>query len=193
MSVVSLFIKEYGVIAAAFIVGILLGARGCGEPEPETITIEKLVPTVEYVDRWKTDSVRYVSKSIIETFDTILSEQIVMRLDTLILIDTVKIVEAWLSEKLNYDTIAQFKSSSVRVSWSNYQNQSERLQISLSSSPEKLRIGLYARGGVITDFKSSTSPVIGGGILLSRKRFIFGVDYGYSINHQISGILGYQL
>jgi len=180
-------------VAAALVVGIIIGTRGCGEPEPETIIIEKLVPTVEYVDRWKTDSVRYVSHIVTETFDTILSEKIVMRLDTLILIDTVRIVEAWLSEKLNYDTIAQFKSSSVRVSWSNYQNQSERLKISLSSSPEKLRIGLYARAGVISDFKSSISPVIGGGVQLIHKRFIFGVDYGYSINHQISGIIGCQL
>jgi len=193
MSLYLVIIREYWPLFAAFVVGLLLGARGCEAPAPETITIEKPVPEVQIVDRWKTDTVRYVSREVSFRFDTITLQKIERVSDTLLLIDTVSIVETWLSEQLNYDTIARFKESTVRVSWSNYQNRSENLQISLQSPAERLRFGVYARGGVQTDFKGVTSPAIGGGIMLFRKRLIFGLDYGYSNNHQITGTLGYQL
>jgi hypothetical protein len=192
--IVKHLLNEYLPILIAFAIGLILGLRGCSDNlEPEVITIEKPIYKTEYVDRWRTDTVRYVSRQISQSFDTIVSERIVMRLDTLLLIDTLRIVETWLSEKLNYDTVIQFKTNSVTLSWSNYQNVSENLKVSLSPAKNRLRIGLYARAGVISDFRSSTSPVIGGGVQLIHKRFIFGVDYGYSINHQISGIIGYQL
>lgn len=193
MNVITLIIREYWPIGVAFVLGILLGTRSCGEPEPETITIEKPVAQIEYVDRWKKDTVRFVSKDVSFRFDTITSTKIVTLVDTLLLVDTVSIVDTWLSEKLNYDTIARFESSEVRLSWSNYQNQSENLKISLSSPAERMRVGVFARGGVMTDFKGLNNPVIGGGIMLLNKRFIFGVEYGYSTDHQIIGLLGYQL
>jgi hypothetical protein len=193
MSAITLLIKEYWPLIVAFVVGLLLGARGCESPATETITIEKPVATVQYVDRWKTDTVRHVSREVSVRFDTITLQKIERVLDTLLLIDTVSIVETWLSEQLNYDTIARFKESAVRISWSNYQNRSENLRISLQSPAERLRFGVYARGGVQTDFKGATSPAIGGGLMLFRKRIIFGVDYGYSTNHQITGTLGYHL
>jgi len=193
MSAITLLIKEYWPLIVAFVVGLLLGARGCESPAPETITIEKPVAKVEYVDRWKTDTVRHVSREVSVRFDTITLQKIERVLDTLLLIDTVSIVQTWLSEQLNYDTIARFKESEVRISWSNYQNRSENLQISLQSPAERLRFGVYARGGVQTDFKGATSPAIGGGMMLFRKRIIFGLDYGYSTNHQITGTLGYHL
>jgi len=193
MSIVLQLIREYWPIAVAFVLGIILGTRSCGEPELETITIEKPIAKVQYVDRWKTDTVRFVSKEVSVRFDTITLERVERVLDTLLLIDTVSIVQTWLSEQLNYDTIARFKESEVRISWSNYQNRSENLQISLQSPAERLRFGVYARGGVQTDFKGATSPAIGGGMMLFRKRIIFGLDYGYSTNHQITGTLGYHL
>jgi len=193
MSLYLVIIREYWPLIVAFVVGLLLGARGCNAPAPETITIEKPVAQVEYVDRWKTDTVRHVSREVSVRFDTITLQKIERVLDTLLLVDTVSIVETWLSEQLNYDTTATFKESEVRVSWSNYQNRSENLQISLQSPAERLRFGVYARGGVMTNFKGVTGPAIGGGLMLFRKRLIFGVDYGYSTNHQITGLLGYQL
>jgi len=193
MSIVLQIIKEYWPLIAAFAIGIVLGSRGCGGPAPETITIEKPVPEVQYVDRWKTDTVRFVSKEVSVRFDTITLDRIERISDTLLLIDTISIVQTWLSEQLNYDTIARFKESEVRISWSNYQNRSENLKISLQSPAERLRFGVYARGGVQTDFKGVTSPAVGGGILLFRKSFIFGIDYGFSTNHQITGTLGYHL
>tara|TARA_R110001632_G_scaffold9350_8_gene35875 strand:+ start:908 stop:1489 length:582 start_codon:yes stop_codon:yes gene_type:complete len=193
MNVITLIIREYWPIGVAFVLGIILGTRSCGEPELETITIEKPVAQIEYVDRWKKDTVRFVSKDISFRFDTITSTKIVTLLDTLIIVDTVSIVDTWLTEKLNYDTIARFKDSEVRLSWSNYQNQSEELKISLSSPAERMRVGVFARGGVMTDFKGLNNPVIGGGVMLFNKRFIFGVEYGYSTDHQIIGLLGYQL
>ena len=193
MSIVLQIIKEYWPLIAAFAIGIVLGSRGCGDSSAQTITIEKPVAQIEYVDRWKTDTVRFVSKEISVRFDTITLERIERISDTLLLIDTVSIVQTWLSEQLNYDTIARFKESAVRVSWSNYQNKSENLQISLQSPAERLRFGVYARGGVQTDFKGATSPAVGGGLMLFRKSFIFGIDYGFSNNHQITGTLGYHL
>lgn len=193
MNLALVIIREYWPLIVAFVVGLLLGARGCEAPTPETITIEKPVATVQYVDRWKTDTVRHVSREVSVRFDTITLQKIERVLDTLLLVDTVSIVETWLSEQLNYDTIAQFKESAVRISWSNYQNRSENLRISLQSPAERLRFGVYARGGVHTDFKGATSPAIGGGLMLFRRSLIFGLDYGYSTNHQITGTLGYQL
>jgi len=193
MSIVLQIIKEYWPLIAAFAIGIVLGSRGCGDSSAQTITIEKPVPEVQYVDRWKTDTVRHVSREVSVRFDTITLERIERISDTLLLIDTVSIVETWLSEQLNYDTIARFKESSVQISWSNYQNRSENLKISLQSPAEKLRFGVYARGGVQTNFKGATSPAVGGGLMLFRKRIIFGLDYGYSTNHQITGTLGYHL
>ena len=193
MSIVLQLIREYWPLIVAFAVGLLLGSRGCEAPAPETITIEKPVPEVQYVDRWKTDTVRFVSKEVSVRFDTITLERVERVLDTLLLIDTVSIVQTWLSEQLNYDTIARFKQSEVRISWSNYQNRSESLQISLQSPAERLRFGAYARGGVQTDFKGATSPAVGGGLMLFRRKFIFGIVYGFSTNHQITGLLGYHL
>jgi len=193
MSIVLQIIKEYWPLIAAFAIGIVLGSRGCGDSSAQTITIEKPVAQIQYVDRWKTDTVRFVSKEVSVRFDTITLEKIERVLDTLLLIDTVSIVQTWLSEQLNYDTIARFKESEVRISWSNYQNRSENLRISLQSPAERLKFGVYARGGVMTNFKGATSPAIGGGMMLFRRKFIFGIDYGYSTNHQITGLLGYHL
>ena len=101
-------------VVLAFILGVIVAWKGCNS-EPEVVTIEKPVPQIEYVDRWKIDTVRFVRRELITRYDTIYSEKIVTRLDTLLLIDTVSIVQAWLTEVANYDTTI----SDVRVKWSN--------------------------------------------------------------------------
>lgn len=193
MSVVLALFREYWPLLVVFVLGLVLGSRGCGELPTQTVTIEKPIPTVRYVDRWKTDTVRFVSREVSVKFDTITLHRIESRSDTLILPDTVRIVEAWLTEQLNYDTIAKFDGQTVRLSWSNYQNRTENLQIDLASKVKKFGIGAYVRGGVQTDYKSNYSPVIGGGILMNQGRFIFGPDYSYANEHQITLLLGYQL
>jgi hypothetical protein len=64
MSLSLAIIREYWPLIVAFVIGLLLGARGCEAPAPETITIEKPVPEIQYVDRWKTDTVRHVSREV---------------------------------------------------------------------------------------------------------------------------------
>jgi hypothetical protein len=111
----------------AFLLGVIVAWQGCGSGEIETVTIEKPVPKIQYVDRWKVDTVRFVRRELITRYDTIYYEKIVTRLDTLLLIDTVSIVQAWLTEVANYDTTI----SDVRVKWSNYQNRTENLTVHL--------------------------------------------------------------
>ena len=105
-------VKVYTPYLLAFLFGVIVAWQGCGS-EPQTVTIEKPVPQIEYVDRWKIDTVRFVRRELITRYDTIYSEKIVTRLDTLLLIDTVSIVQAWLTEVANYDTTI----SDVRVKW----------------------------------------------------------------------------
>ena len=98
-------VKVYTPYILAFLLGVIIAWQGCNS-EPKTITkvVEKPVPTIEYVERWRTDTVRFVSKQLVTRTDTIYSERVVTRLDTMLLVDTLKIVETWLSEVANYDT-----------------------------------------------------------------------------------------
>jgi hypothetical protein len=99
-------IKEFVPYLLAFLLGLIVAWQGCGEPETITTVIDRPVPTVEYVDRWRTDTVRFVSKKVITQRDTIYQDRIVNRLDTLFLVDTISIVEAWLTEvaKVRHDS-----------------------------------------------------------------------------------------
>jgi hypothetical protein len=96
-------VKEFLPCLLAFVLGLIVAWKGCGGEKIETI-IKKPVQTIEYVDRWRTDTVRFVSKKVITQRDTIYNERIVNRLDTLFLVDTISIVEAWLTELVKYDT-----------------------------------------------------------------------------------------
>ena len=78
-------------VVLAFILGVIVAWKGC-ESEPITKVVEKPVPQIEYVDRWRTDTVRFVLRELVTRYDTIYSEKIVTRLDTLLLIDTLSIV-----------------------------------------------------------------------------------------------------
>jgi len=180
-----------------FIIGFVIALLidGCGTSEPEIITVEKLVPKIEYVDRYKTDTVRFaqwtVKRDTVIVNDTLVD----VRLDTLFEVDTLKIIDTWLTEIAKYDSTLEFSGGFVNVKWQNYQNLSEKLEVTLLPKKNGRRLGvmLLAKGGIRSDFKSIYTPVVGGGLLIERKNFIFGADYGYSGQHNINGVVGYRL
>ena len=177
--------KTYFPYLVCFLLGILVAWKGCGSGETETVTIEKPVPVTEYVDRWRTDTVRFVSKKVITVTDTIYQRETVRRLDTLFLIDTVKIVEAWLTEVQKYDTTATFKGVDIRLRWQNYQNLSENLRIDYTTKkvPLKWALGRHANAGLISDFQTRYTPLFGLGLQFSIKRSYIAADYGFNGQH----------
>jgi len=181
--------KTYFPYLVWFLLGVLVAWKGCGsgKVKTETVTIEKPVPVTEYVDRWRTDTVRFVSKQLIRLKDTIYQRETVNRLDTLFLIDTVKIVEAWLTELNSYDTTATFASADVRLRWQNYQNLSENLVIDYlpKKVPLKWALGIHANAGLISDFSTRYTPLFGLGLQVSIKRSYIAADYGFNGQHYV--------
>jgi len=165
---------------------VIIAWRGCGgtSGKPVTKIVEKLVPTIEYVDRWRTDTVRFVSKEFVTVRDTITSEIIVNRLDTLFLVDTVKIVEAWLTEVAKYDTTL----NDIQITWQNYQNRTENLKVTYTPKKvagAKFALGVHGNAGLISDFKSSYVPLMGVGIQATVKKTYFSADYGFNGQHYV--------
>jgi len=153
-----------------FLMGVLLAWKGCGDSSGKTVTqtieVEKPVYITKYVDRWKTDTVRFVDTRIVTVYDTITNE--VIYRDIVFNVDTVSIVEAWLTEVNLYDTLVVFDNkSSVNLKWQNYQNVSEGLFVSYSyrkSVPTTLSLGIHANAGLLTDFDKSYTPLFGVGL-----------------------------
>ena len=187
-------IKTYLPYLLAFLLGVIIAWRGCGDTsgKPFTTIIEKPVPTVEYVDRWRTDTVRFVSKEFVTIRDTITSEIIVNRLDTLFLVDTVKIVEAWLTEIAKYDTTIDQKNASISLNWQNYQNRSENLKVTYTPKkvPLKWALGVHGNAGLISDFRTSYVPLMGLGVQATVKKTYFSVDYGFNGQHYVGVRVG---
>ena len=187
-------ISQYLPYLIAFILGVIVAWKGCGDTsgKPVTTIIEKPVPTVEYVDRWRTDTVRFVSKEFVTVRDTITSEIIVKRLDTLFLVDTVKIVEAWLTEIAKYDTMIEKESATLALSWQNYQNRSENLKVTYTPKkvPLKWALGVHGNAGLISDFKTSYVPLMGLGVQATVKKTYFSVDYGFNGQHYVGFRVG---
>jgi len=167
-------------VVVAFILGVIVAWKGCSS-EPDVVTIKKPVPTIQYVDRWKTDTVRFVKTRI--KYDTVTVERWGERivLDTLFLVDTLKIVEAWLTEVANYDTTI----SDVRVKWSNYQNRTENLTIQYKRKEQKFSVGVHGLVGVQTDFIQNTKPMFGVGLHGTIKKTYLSANYGYNGQHFI--------
>lgn len=193
--ILSFILKEVGPYLLAFALGAVL-FNGCGESSPvvEKATI-KPESKIEYVDRWKHDTTRFTVWQ--EVHDTIyLHDSIIdIRLDTLLKVDTLKIVEAWLTEVAKYDTTLTFLSSDVRVKWQNYQNLTDSLQVTLTPRPNinKLGVLMFARVGTVSDFKTQYKGLVGAGLLFEKKRLMFGAQYGYSGQHHVGGMVGYRL
>ena len=187
--IVKHLLKTYLPYLIAFLLGVIVAWKGCGDTsgKPVTTIIEKPVPTIEYVDRWRTDTVRFVSKEFVTVRDTITSETIVNRLDTLFLVDTVSIVEAWLTEIAKYDTTIDQKNASISLNWQNYQNRSENLKITYTPKkvPLKWALGVHANEGLLSDFKASYVPLMGIGVQATVNRNYYKVDYGFNGDHYV--------
>ena len=183
--IVKHLLKTYLPYLIAFLMGVVVAWKGCGDigREPITTIIEKPVPTIEYVDRWRTDTVRFVSREFVTVRDTITSEIIVNRLDTLFLVDTVSIVEAWLTEIAKYDTTL----NDFQITWQNYQNRSENLKVTYTpkKTPLKWALGIHANAGLISNFKSRYIPLMGVGLQGTVKKGYYGIDYGFNGDHYI--------
>ena len=180
-------VKVYTPYILSFLLGVIVAWQGCGG-EPDVITIEKPIHTTKYVDRWRTDTVRFVSKEIVTRHDTIYSEKIVTRLDTLLKVDTVKIVEAWLSEVNCYDTTV----NDVRVRWQNYQNITENLRIDYTPKVvgAKFALGVHGNVGLISDFESQYVPMFGVGLHGSIKKTYLSANYGFNGQHYVGVGIG---
>jgi PBP1b-binding outer membrane lipoprotein LpoB len=182
-------LKTYLPYLIAFLLGVIVAWKGCGDSsgKPITTIIEKPVPTIEYVDRWRTDTVRFVFREFVTVRDTITSETIVNRLDTLFLIDTVSIVEAWLTELVKYDTAVTLNGVNVALKWQNYQNLSEQLSITVKEKVvgAKFALGIHANVGLLSNFKDSHIPLMGVGLQATINKGYYGIDYGFNGDHYV--------
>jgi hypothetical protein len=174
----------------AFLLGVIVAWKGCGDTsgKPVTTIIEKPVPVIEYVDRWKEKPVRYVETKVVTVHDTVQVTVHDVRLDTLFLIDTLKIVEAWLTEVTKYDTTASFETADVRLRWQNYQNVSENLVIDYLPKKvvgAKFALGIHGNAGLISDFESTYVPLMGLGVQATVNKNYFRIDYGFNGDHYV--------
>jgi len=184
-------IKAYTPYLLAFLLGVIIASKGCGEPEVVTTVIDRPVPTVKYVDRWRTDTVRFVSKKVITQRDTIYQDRIVNRLDTLFVVDTISIVEAWLTEVAKYDTTV----NDIRLTWQNYQNRTENLSVTIQekSQPLSWAFGVHGLVGLESDFVENYKPLFGVGLQATIKRTYISANYGFNGQHFIGVGVGRNL
>jgi len=188
--------KTYLPYLVAFLLGVLVMWRGCGgSGKKETVTIDKPVPTIEYVERWKTDTVRFVNvvikKDVVR--DTVSNTITDVRTDTIFNVDTISVVDAWLTELVKYDTTVTLSGVNVALKWQNYQNLSEKLSIGVSQVESKkkgLSLGVHGNAGMISDFKESYRPLMGLGLQVTIKKTYVAADYGFNGDHFIGVRVG---
>ena len=188
-------LKEYLPYLIAFLLGVVVAWKGCGTTsgKPVTTIIEKPIPTIEYVDRWRrSDTVRFVSRQIVTVHDTVYDTEQVIRLDTLFLVDTISIIEAWLTEVNKYDTTVVFKGGDFNMSWGNYQNRTENLKLTYTQTgaPSKWALGVHGNVGLISDFQSKYKPLMGVGLQATVNKMYYGADYGYNGDHFVGVRVG---
>jgi hypothetical protein len=186
--------KEYLPYLLAFLLGVIVAWKGCGNTGEDPITniIKAPVPTVEYVDRWKTDTVRFVYKQVITVHDTVHSTVHNTYSDTLFIVDTISIVEAWLTEVAKYDTTV----NDIRLTWQNYQNRTENLSVAYTPKKvvgAKFALGLHANVGLLSNFKDSYTPLMGIGVQCTIKNTYISANYGYNGQHFIGVGIGRNL
>lgn len=185
-------LKQLLPYAICFLLGVIVAYKGCGDPT-ETTIIEKPKPAqIIYVDRWKTDTVRFVSTRI--KYDTVMIDNTIERivLDTLFLVDTLKIVEAWLTEVVRYDTTATVGGGALRLQWQNYQNVTESLVIDYSPkvARAKFALGVHGNVGMISNFRDRYTPLFGLGLQATVKKTYIAVDYGFNGQHYVGARVG---
>jgi uncharacterized protein with LGFP repeats len=189
-------ISQYLPYLIAFLLGVIVAWKGCGSSigKQEIKYVDRPVPKIEYVDRWKTDTVRFV-KTVLrhDTVRDTVSQRIVdIHVDTVRLVDTLNIVESWLTEVAKYDTTIVFKSADMKISWQNYQNRSEKLNViyTQKKTPMTFAVGIHGNAGLISDFKTSYVPLMGLGIQATVKKTYFSVDYGFNGQHYVGVRVG---
>ena len=183
-------LKSYLPYLLSFLLGVVVAWKGCGgggKVVTETVEVETPVYVTEYVDKWKTDTVRYVNTRIVNVYDTITNN--ILTVDTIYNVDTISIVEAWLTEVNKYDTLISFTDASVSLKWQNYQNRSEGLFVSYSFKKKprpSYSLGFHGNIGLNTDFKGFYAPLFGIGANVRVNRIYFGPDYGYNGDHYLN-------
>ena len=183
-------ISQYLPYLIAFLLGVIVAWKGCGDTsgKPITTVIEKPMPVIEYVDRWKYDTLRFVQWNTV--YDTVHDVEYVNIYDSVLVIDTVKIVESWLTEVTKYDTTAL--DGQLHLRWQNYQNLTENLIIDYTPKkvPLKWAFGVHGNTGLISDFKTSYVPLMGLGVQATVKKTYFSVDYGFNGQHYVGVRVG---
>lgn len=188
--------KTYLPYLAAFLLGVLVMWRGCGGGQKnDSVMIATPTPTIEYVDRWKTDTVRFVNvvikKDVVR--DTVSNTITDVRTDTIFNVDTISVVDAWLTELVKYDTTVTLSGVNVALKWQNYQNLSEKLSIGVShveSKKKGVSLGVHGNAGMISDFKESYRPLMGLGLQVTIKKTYVAADYGFNGDHFIGVRIG---
>jgi hypothetical protein len=185
-------LKEFTPYLIAFLLGVIVAWKGCGDTsgKPITTVIEKPVPTIEYVERWRYDTLRFVHWRTVH--DTVHDIEYINIYDSVLVIDTVKIIDSWLTEVTKYDTTATLKNVDIRLRWQNYQNITENLVIDYlpKKVPLKWALGVHANAGLISDFKSNYIPLMGLGVQATVSRSYFSVDYGFNGQHYVGFRVG---
>jgi len=178
-----------------FLLGVLVAWQGCGTGAKvitETIEIEKPIYRTEYVDRWKTDTVRFVER--ITVTDTI-TNTIIQEREVLI-IDTVQIIQAWLSEVNCYDTTITLADGKLKASWQNYQNLSEKAAFTYTSNVQKAPmygIGFHASVEAQTDFSENVTPLLGIGVHGDIQKLYLTANYKFNGDHFVGVTVGRKL
>jgi hypothetical protein len=105
----------------------------------------------------------------------------------LFLVDTISIVEAWLTELVKYDTAVTLNGVNVALKWQNYQNLSEQLSITVQEKVvgAKFALGIHANVGILSNFKDSHIPLMGVGLQATINKGYYGIDYGFNGDHYV--------
>ena len=178
-----------------FLLGVIVAWQGCGTGTrtiTETIEIEKPVYRTEYVDRWKTDTVRFVERvTITDTItNTIIQEREILK------IDTVQIIEAWLTEVNRYDTTITLADGSLQATWFNYQNITEEAAFTYTSNVQKAPmygVGIHASIEAQTDFIENVKPLFGVGIHGDIRKLYITANYKFNGDHYVGVTVGRKL
>ena len=191
---ISLF-KSVWPYLVTFLLGILVSWQGCGTGTTtitETVEIEKPIYLTEYVDRWKTDTVRFVER--ITVTDTIINTIVTER--EVLIIDTVQIIQAWLTEVNRYDTTITLADGSLQATWFNYQNITEEAAFTYTSDVQKAPsygIGIHASIEAQTDFIENVQPLFGVGIHGDIRKMYITANYKFNGDHFVGITIGRKL
>ncbi len=191
---ISLF-KSVWPYMVTFLLGVLVAWQGCGTKTTtitETVEIDKPVYRTEYVDRWRTDTVRFVQR--ITVTDTVTNTIIQER--EVLMIDTVRIIEAWLTEVNRYDTTITLADGKLQATWFNYQNLTEEAAFTYTSEVKKATsygVGIHASIEAQTDFSENVVPLFGVGLHGDIKKMYITTNYKYNGDHYVGVTIGRKL